>query len=83
VAWDVPGGEAVLLDSERGHRFPLNPTATAVWVCPSGNWLLEEFRADLYDRFDVTEDPARGDVAAPAEPARVARGYRPRGTKWL
>lgn len=58
------GGEAVLLDLDRGTYFSLNETGTAAWAGLVAGRTLGEVHAELLARFDVEEEILWRDLEA-------------------
>jgi hypothetical protein len=56
--------EAVLLNLANGIYYTLNPLGTAIWEMLTGDRSLEVISAALCERFDVSEDRVRTDLAA-------------------
>jgi len=58
------GGEAVLLDLDRGEYFSLNETGTAAWGGLAAGRTLGEVHAELLARFEVEEEVLWRDLEA-------------------
>lgn len=58
------GGEAVLLDLDRGTYFSLNATGTAAWGGLAAGRTLGEVHAELLARFEVEEEVLWRDLEA-------------------
>jgi hypothetical protein len=61
VAWQSIGGEAVLVDLERGRTFGLNATGSVVWSLLADHD-EEALAAAVAERFDTGLETARADV---------------------
>jgi coenzyme PQQ synthesis protein D (PqqD) len=64
VSSTVLDREAVLLNLENGVYYGLNRVGTAVWDMLKEEQPLEAVLTAVCDRYDVSEDVARADVAA-------------------
>jgi hypothetical protein len=64
VSAAVLNKEGVLLDLESGVYYSLNRVGTAVWELLGRDQPLEAVLAAVCDRYDVSEEAARADVAA-------------------
>ena len=64
VTWQVLDGEGILLDLDSSLFYSLNVSGTEVWELLDGDRPLEEILRTLCERFEVTEQVARGDLAA-------------------
>lgn len=52
----------VLLDTDRGRFYGINPTGSAIWKALSDGHSVEQITRDLTARFDAPPDRVRADV---------------------
>lgn len=63
VAWQLVGGEAVVLDVESGRAVGLNEVGTFIW-CNLDKLDSEQMVSSIVARFDIDESTARADLSA-------------------
>lgn len=57
------GGDRALLHMEKNTYFTLNPTAAELWAALSEPRTLDEMVAVITEKFDVTDEVCRPDLA--------------------
>jgi hypothetical protein len=61
AAWQVVGGEAIVLDVSTGRAVGLNEVGTFIWK-RLGTSSLDSIVSEMIDEFDVDEATAREDL---------------------
>ena len=63
ILWRVVGDEALLLDTNSGNYFSLDPIATEIWVRLNRGDEAEGIAAAVSERYSIDAGRARDDIS--------------------
>ena len=63
AAWQIVGGEAIVLDVSTGRAVGLNAVGTFIWK-RIGTSSLDSIVSEIVEEFDIDEGTARHDLAS-------------------
>lgn len=63
ILWRVVGDEALLLDTNSGNYFSLDPIATEIWVRLNKGDETDGIAAAVSERYSIEAGRARDDIA--------------------